>query len=220
MRQIAIDIETFSPAPLAKTGVYPCAEHPEFEMLLFGYSIDGGDVHVIDLARGDRLPDQMLAALVDPGVVKWAHSAAFERVALSAWLQRHHRELLAAGFLDPSQWRCTMVWSAYLGLPMSLDAVGAALNLDVQKDTAGKLLIKQSCTPATPSVLNGGGTRNLHSSDPTGSHRFRFPKPSGTPTPWINASTTPASCSTTPSQTLPSPWTTSIVSPRWRGRGS
>ncbi len=172
MRQIAIDIETFSPAPLAKTGVYPYAEHPDFRLLIFGYSIDGGPVEVVDLASGGGLPDEVLAALVDPGVVKWAHNAAFERVALSAWLQRHHPELLAAGFLDPSQWRCTMVWSAYLGLPMSLEAVGAALDLDVQKDTAGKRLIKQFCTPATPSVLNGGGTRNLPSSDPTGWAQF------------------------------------------------
>lgn len=172
MRQIAIDIETFSPAPLAKTGVYPYAEHPDFRLLIFGYSIDGGPVEVVDLASGGGLPDEVLAALVDPGVVKWAHNAAFERVALSAWLQRHHPELLAAGFLDPSQWRCTMVWSAYLGPPMSLDAVGAALDLDVQKDTAGKRLIKQFCTPATPSVLNGGGTRNLPSSDPTGWAQF------------------------------------------------
>ncbi len=172
MRQIAIDIETFSPAPLAKTGVYPYAEHPDFRLLIFGYSIDGGPVEVVDLASGGRLPDEVLAALVDPGVVKWAHNAAFERVALSSWLQRHHPELLAGGFLDPSQWRCTMVWSAYLGLPMSLDAVGAALNLDVQKDTAGKQLIKQFCTPATPSVLNGGGTRNLPGSDPDGWAQF------------------------------------------------
>jgi DNA polymerase len=172
MRQIAIDIETFSPAPLAKTGVYPYAEHPDFRLLIFGYSIDGGPVEVVDLAGGGGLPDEVLAALVDPVVVKWAHNAAFERVALSAWLQRHHPELLAAGFLDPSQWRCTMVWSAYLGLPMSLDAVSAALDLDVQKDTAGKRLIKQFCTPATPSVLNGGGTRNLPSSDPTGWAQF------------------------------------------------
>lgn len=168
MRQIAIDIETFSPAPLAKTGVYPYAEHPDFRLLIFCYSIDGGPVEVVDLASGGGLPDEVLAALVDPGVVKWAHNAAFERVALSAWLQRHHPELLASGFLDPSQRCCTMVWSAYLGLPMSLDAVGAALDLDVQKDTADKRLIKQFCTPATPSVLNGGGTRNLPSSDPTG----------------------------------------------------
>lgn len=172
MRQIAIDIETFSPAPLAKTGVYPYAEHPDFRLLIFGYSIDGDPVEVVDLASGGRLPDEVLAALVDPGVAKWAHNAAFERVALSAWLHRHHPDLLTEEFLDSAQWRCTMIWSAYLGLPMSLDAVGTALDLDVQKDSAGKRLIKQFCTPATPSVLNGGGTRNLSASDPTGWAQF------------------------------------------------
>jgi DNA-directed DNA polymerase len=118
------------------------------------------------------LPDEVLVALTDSAVTKWAHNAAFERVCLSTWLCRHHPELLAGGFLDPAQWRCTMVWSAYLGLPMSLDAVGAALDLDVKKDTSGKRLIKQFCTPATPSVLNGGGTRNLPGSDPDGWQAF------------------------------------------------
>lgn len=166
MRSLACDLETYSPVNLTKSGVYPYATDPEFELLLFGYSIDSGDVHVIDLASGQQLPDELLAALVDPGVVKWAHNAAFERVAFSAWLRRHHPDLLAEEFLDPAQWRCTMVWAAYLGLPMSLDAVGTALDLEVQKNTAGKRLIKQFCTPATPSVLNGGGTRNLPGSDP------------------------------------------------------
>lgn len=168
MRSIFCDIESFSPVNLAKSGVYPYAAHPEFELLLFGYSIDGGDARVIDLAGGERLPDEVLAALTDPGIVKWAHNTAFERVCLSAWLRSHHPELLDDKFLDPTQWRCTMIWSAYLGLPMSLDAVGAALDLDVKKDSAGKKLIKQFCTPATPSVLNGGGPRNLPASDPTG----------------------------------------------------
>lgn len=172
MRSIFCDIESFSPVNLAKSGVYPYAAHPKFELLLFGYSIDGGDARVIDLAGGERLPDEVLAALTDPGVVKWAHNAAFERVCLSAWLRSHHPELLDDKFLDPTQWRCTMIWSAYLGLPMSLDAVGAALDLDVKKDSAGKKLIKQFCTPATPSVLNGGGTRNLPASDPSGWAQF------------------------------------------------
>ena len=172
MRSLACDLETYSPVNLTKSGVYPYATDPEFELLLFGYSIDSGDVHVIDLASCQQLPDELLAALVDPGVVKWAHNAAFERVAFSAWLRRHHPDLLAEEFLDPAQWRCTMVWAAYLGLPMSLDAVGTALDLDVKKDSAGKKLIKQFCTPATPSVLNGGGTRNLPASDPTGWAQF------------------------------------------------
>ena len=172
MRMLSIDIETFSPVQLAKTGLYPYAEHPDFELLLFGYSIDGGPIEVVDLASGETLPDEVLAALVDPSVVKWAHNAAFERVCLSAWLRTHHPELLADGFLGPRQWRCTMIWSAYLGLPMSLDAVATVLNLDVQKDTVGKKLIKQFCTPATPSVLNGGKRRNPPSADPTGWARF------------------------------------------------
>lgn len=142
MRSLYCDLETYSHVNLTKSGVYPYAADPEFELLLFGYSIDGGPVEVVDLASGDRLPDKVLAALVDPGVVKWAHNAAFERIALSAWLPRHHPDLVTGEYLDPRQWRCTMIWSAYLGLPMSLDAVGAALDLDVQKDRAGKKLIK------------------------------------------------------------------------------
>ena len=172
MRTLFCDIESFSPVQLAKTGVYPYAEHPAFELLLFGYSVDGGPVKVVDLAGGQSMPDEVLAALVDSGVVKWAHNAAFERVCLSAWLRTHHPELLDEGFLDPRQWRCTMIWSAYLGLPMSLDAVATVLKLDVQKDSAGRKLIKQFCTPATPSVLNGGKHRNPPSADPTGWARF------------------------------------------------
>ena len=172
MRTLLCDIETFSPVQLAKVGVYPYCEHPDFDLLLFGYSIDGGPVEIVDLANGQSMPDEVLAALVDPDVVKWAHNAAFERVCLSAWLHRHHPDLLSAGFLDPRQWRCTMIWSTYLGLPMSLDAVATVLKLDVQKDGAGKKLIKQFCTPATPSVLNGGKHRNPPSADPTGWARF------------------------------------------------
>ncbi|MDY5936944.1 MAG: hypothetical protein SPJ26_07525, partial [Collinsella sp.] len=160
MRSLACDIETFSPVQLAKAGVYPYAKDPEFDVLLFGYSVDGGPVEVVDLASGETLPGEVLAALVDPGVVKWAHNAAFERVCLSAWLHRYHPELLSERFLDPAQWRCTMIWSAYLGLPMSLDAVATVLKLDVKKDGVGRKLIKQFCTPAPPSVLNGGARRS------------------------------------------------------------
>ncbi|CAB0673406.1 DNA polymerase [Corynebacterium diphtheriae bv. mitis] len=172
MRTLFCDIESFSPVQLAKTGVYPYCEHPDFDLLLFGYSIDGGPVEIVDLTNGQSIPDEVLAALVDPSVVKWAHNAAFERVCLSAWLRRHHPKLLSDGFLDPAQWRCTMICSAYLGLPMSLDAVATVLKLDVQKDTVGKKLIKQFCTPATPSILNGGKRRNPPSADPTGWARF------------------------------------------------
>ncbi|XCB30432.1 DNA polymerase [Arcanobacterium hippocoleae] len=168
MYSIAIDIETYSPVNLSKSGVYPYAEHLDFDILLFGYSIDSNPVKVIDLASGETLPGEVVEALVDPEVTKWAHNASFERVCISAWLTRHHPEILPRGFLDPSQWRCTMIWSAYLGLPMSLEAVATVLDLDVQKDTAGKRLIRQFCTPAAPSVLNGGKSRNLPSVDPKG----------------------------------------------------
>ncbi|WP_406713395.1 DNA polymerase [Trueperella pyogenes] len=173
MTTISCDLETFSPVNLTKSGVYPYAEHPDFDILLFGYSIDGGPVQVIDLASGDELPVDVLAALVDPRVVKWAFNAAFERVCLSTWLARHHPELMAGRrFLDPAQWRCTMVWSAYLGLPMSLDQVGTVLDLPVRKDSAGKKLIRQFCTPAKPSVFNQGGMRNPPASDPDGWEQF------------------------------------------------
>lgn len=173
MRELFIDIETFSPVNLAKSGVYPYAEHDDFELLLFGYSINGGPVEVVDLANGHQLPDTVLAALVDTRVVKWAFNAAFERICLSAWLHRHHPELMTGRrFLDPTQWRCTMVWSAYLGLPMSLDQVGTVLDLPVRKDSAGKKLIRQFCTPATPSVFNQGGMSNPPASDPDGWEQF------------------------------------------------
>lgn len=173
MRELFIDLETFSPVNLTKAGVYPYAENLGFDILLFGYSIDGGPVQVVDLASGEAQPIEVVEALVDPGVMKWAFNAAFERVCLSAWLSRHHPELMAGRrFLDPSQWRCTMVWSAYLGLPMSLEQVATVLNLDVRKDAAGKKLITQFCTPAKPSVLNGGDIRNPPSSDPAGWEAF------------------------------------------------
>ena len=173
MHELFIDLETFSPVNLAKSGVYPYAEHPDFDILLFGYSIDGKPVEVVDLASGDELPGEVVEALVDPGVTKWAFNAAFERVCLSAWLHRHYPNLMAVRrFLDPSQWRCTMVWSAYLGLPMSLEQVATVLNLPVQKDAAGRKLITQFCTPTKPSVLNHGATRNPPESDPAGWEAF------------------------------------------------
>ncbi|MDO5722511.1 MAG: DNA polymerase [Actinomycetaceae bacterium] len=173
MKTLSCDLETYSPVNLAKAGVYRYAEHEDFDIVLFGYSFNHGPVHVIDLASGQKLPEEVLDALVDPGVVKWAHNAAFERVCISAWLRKHHPDLMdGREYLDPAQWRCTMIWSAYLGLPMSLEAAAGALDLEVQKDNSGKRLIKQFCTPATPSVLNGGGTRNLPGSDPTGWAQF------------------------------------------------
>lgn len=168
MRHLAIDIETFSPVNLAKTGVYPYASHDDFQIVLFGYSIDHQPPTVIDLAGGEELPDEVLHALVDPSVVKEAHNAAFERICLSSYLHRQHPELLASGvFLDPGQWRCTMVWAAYLGLPLALDDVADVLDLPVRKDPAGKKLIRHFCTP------NNGGTRNLPGSDPAGWRDFK-----------------------------------------------
>lgn len=173
MRELFIDIETFSPVNLANSGVYPYADHDGFELLLFGYSIDGGPVEVVDLANGHQLPEKVLSALVDPLVVKWAFNATFERICLSSWLARQYPELMAGRrFLNPAQWRCTMVWSAYLGLPMSLDQVATVLHLPVRKDSAGKKLIRQFCTPGTPSVFNLGGMRNPPASDPDGWEQF------------------------------------------------
>lgn len=173
MHELFIDIESFSPVNLTKSGVYPYAEHEEFDILLFGYSVDGHSVSVVDLASGEQLPSEVLAALVDPHVVKWAFNAQFERVCLSAWLTRHHPKLMGGQrFLDPAQWRCTIIWSAYLGLPMSLEQVATVLDLPVRKDSTGRKLIMHFCTPAKPGALNQGGPRNLPSSDPTGWDAF------------------------------------------------
>lgn len=173
MKYLSIDLETYSPLNLSKTGVYPYAAHPDFEILLFGYAVDNGPVQVVDLASGEKLPNEILAALMDPGVVKWAFNASFERVCLSSWLHRYHPELLPqCSFLDPAQWRCSMVWAAYLGMPMSLDQVARVLDLPVKKDAAGKKLIKQFCTPATPNLINKGARRNLPSLDPEGWKAF------------------------------------------------
>lgn len=173
MKYLSIDLETYSPLNLSKTGVYPYAAHPDFEILLFGYAVDNGPVQVVDLASGEKLPDEILAALVDAGVTKWAFNASFERVCLSSWLHRYHPEMLSGSeFLDPAQWRCSMIWAAYLGMPMSLDQVARVLDLPVKKDAAGKKLIKQFCTPATPNLINKGARRNLPSLDPEGWKTF------------------------------------------------
>ncbi|MDK7142905.1 DNA polymerase [Gleimia europaea] len=173
MKYLSIDLETYSPLNLSKTGVYPYAAHPDFQILLFGYAIDEQPVQVVDLAKGEKLPNEILAALVDPRVVKWAFNASFERICLSSWLHRYHPEMLSGSeFLDPGQWRCSMIWAAYLGMPMSLDQVAKVLNLPVKKDTAGKKLIRQFCTPATPNLINKGARRNLPSLDPEGWKAF------------------------------------------------
>ena len=143
MKNLNCDIESFSSAPLNKCGVYKYAASPDFEILLFGYSADGGPVRVVDFTAGEQLPAEVLSALTDPAVTKWAFNAQFERVCLSRWLG------MAVGeYLEPDSWRCTMVWSATLGLPLSLEGVGAVLGLEKQKLKEGKDLIRYFCTPA------------------------------------------------------------------------
>lgn len=156
MRAISIDVETYSSIDLAKSGVYRYAESPDFEILLFGYSIDGGDVQVVDLAGGEKLPDEIRTALIDPAVIKWAFNSQFERICLSKWLG-----LPSGQYLDPRSWRCTMVWSAYMGIPLSLEGAGAVLGLEKQKLTEGKDLIRYFCKPCNPTAANGERTRNL-----------------------------------------------------------
>lgn len=156
MKQISIDLETFSSANLVKCGVYKYVEAPDFTILLFGYSVDGGPVNVIDLACGERIPPDIIRALQDDSVIKWAFNAQFERICLSRFLGK-----TTGDYLDPSSWRCSMVWSAYMGLPLSLEGVGAVLGLEKQKLSEGKDLIRYFCVPCAPTNSNGGRTRNL-----------------------------------------------------------
>lgn len=170
IKEMSIDLETYSDVDISKCGAYKYAESDNFEILLFGVSIDGGAAQVFDLACGDSIPDDILAALSDDTVTKWAFNATFERICLSNWLKRHHPEHFkgyripedpASKYLDPSSWKCTMVWSAYMGLPLSLEGVGAVLKLQDQKIKEGKDLIKYFCCPCKPTKVNGGRTRNL-----------------------------------------------------------
>ena len=152
MESIEIDIESYSDVDLSKCGVYKYSSSPNFEILLFGYSVDGGNVKVIDLACGEEIPADILAALSDESVTKWAFNAMFERVCLSNYLGE---------WLEPESWKCSMVWSATLGLPLSLENVGTVLGLEKQKLTEGKDLIRYFCVPCKPTKANGGRTRNL-----------------------------------------------------------
>ena len=155
MKNLSIDLETYSSADIGKSVVYRYCEAPDCEILLFAYSADGAPVQSVDLARGETLPEEIRAALEDPAVTKWAFNASFERICLSRWLG-----LPSGTYLDPSQWRCSMVWSAYLGLPLSLVGVGAVLKLEKQKLEAGRELIRYFCQPCAPTKANGGRTRN------------------------------------------------------------
>ena len=158
MKTLSCDLETYSSEDLRKCGVYRYAESPDFEILLFAYSVDGGDVQLADLASGEKLPGEIINALTDDTVIKWAWHANFERVCLSRYL----RDLgIINGFLNPEGWRCDMVWAATLGLPFSLEGAGAVLGLDKQKLTEGKELVRYFCKPCSPTQANGGRTRNL-----------------------------------------------------------
>ena len=154
IKTLSIDLETFSDVDLAKCGVYRYVESPAFEILLFGVSVNGGDVVVYDLVQGEKIPAEILAALTDNSIIKWAFNATFERVCLSKYLGLRE-------YLDPASWRCSMVWAAYMGLPLSLAGAGAVLGLSEQKLKEGKELIKYFCVPCAPTKANGGRTRNL-----------------------------------------------------------
>lgn len=168
MKTLCIDLETYSSADIGKTGVYRYSESPDFEILLFGYSIDGAPVQLVDLTCGERVPEEVRDALSDPSVTKWAFNASFERICLSRWLG-----LPSGTYLEPDQWRCSMIWSAYLGLPLSLAGVGAVLKLDKQKLDTGKDLIRYFCKPCRPTKKNGGRTRNLPRHDPGKWEQFK-----------------------------------------------
>ena len=156
MKKLSIDLETYSSVDLGKSGVYKYAESEDFEILLFAYSIDDGEVKVVDLASGEIIPEEILVALSDESIEKWAFNANFERVCLSRFLGKR---------LKPQGWYCTMIWSAYLGLPLSLEKVGEVLKLDKQKMNEGKALIRYFSTPCKPTKTNGMRIRNLSHHD-------------------------------------------------------
>lgn len=172
MKTLSIDIETFSSVNLQKCGVYKYAESEDFEILLFGYAVDGGAVQVVDLACGEKIPAEIIEALTDDAVIKTAFNAAFERVCLSRYLldlgvsldpfhDKHPLSQECARYLNPASWHCTMIWSATLGLPLSLEGVGAVLGLEKQKLTEGKALIKYFCVPCAPTKVNGGSHQEI-----------------------------------------------------------
>ena len=156
MKNLSIDIETYSDQNLAKCGVYRYVESPVFQILLFSYSIDGSPVQLVDLACGEEIPIEVIAALTDDSVIKWAFNANFERICLS-----RHLGYPTGDYLDPESWRCSMIWAATMGLPLSLEGVGAVLGLEKQKLTEDKELIKYFCQPCAPTKTNGQRTRNL-----------------------------------------------------------
>jgi DNA polymerase len=175
MKSLSIDLETFSDVDLNKSGVYRYTESPAFEILLFGFARDDDPVTVLDLTAGDTVPEDVLDALTDETVTKWAFNASFERICLSAYLRKYYPDRFVTysipedsvrNYLDPASWRCSMIWSAYLGLPLSLKGVGEALDLEEQKMAEGKELLRYFCTPCKPTKANSGRTRNLPSDAP------------------------------------------------------
>ena len=170
IQEMSIDLETYSDVDIKKGGVYRYSESENFEILLFAVSINNGPVTVYDLASGDTLPDDILDALTNDNIIKWAFNASFERICLSNWLRKNYPERFVSysipedtvcNYLNPESWRCSMVWSAYMGLPLSLEGVGAVLGLKDQKMKEGKDLIRYFCVPCKPTKINGGRTRNL-----------------------------------------------------------
>ena len=133
MKNLFIDIECYCEKLLADCGVYVYASDPSFEILLFGYSIDEGEVRVVDLAQGEKIPDDVFKALTDPKVTKIAHNANFERVCLSSFLGYP-----VGTYLPPEEWKCSMVASSYLGLPLSLEMLSKVLKLENAKLKEGK----------------------------------------------------------------------------------
>lgn len=183
IRTLSIDIETYSDMDLQKCGVYKYAQSPAFEILLFGVSVNGGEVMVYDLAQGDTVSMKIVEALTDDTVTKWAYNAAFERICLSVWLQRNYpayfhsysiNEDTVGDYLDPSAWKCSMIWAAYMGLPLSLAGAGTVLGLEEQKLKEGKDLIRYFCVPCKPTKVNGGRTRNLPEHDMEKWNLFKF----------------------------------------------
>lgn len=174
MTELSIDIETFSDIDLSKCGVYRYVESPLFEILLFGYSVNGGDVNVVDIKNGEKIPDIVLDALTNENITKWAFNSQFERICLSEYLRRNYPEKFVGHsiaenntykYLDPASWKCTMTWCAYMGLPLSLENAGAVLGIEKQKLKEGKDLIKYFCVPCKPTKRNGHRTRNLPEHD-------------------------------------------------------
>ena len=163
--------------------MYRYTQSSNFEILLFGVSVNGGEVIVYDLAQGEELPMDIITALADDTVTKWAFNAAFERVCLSVWLQRNYPQCFCSysinedtvgDYLDPAAWKCSCVWSAYMGLPLSLAGTGTVLGLEEQKLKEGKDLIRYFCVPCKPTKVNGGRTRNLPEHDMKKWNLFKF----------------------------------------------